>query len=85
MPSTHTLIAVRCIGRTRRPAPASFVFSIGSSATTIGRKRTLDSVTASATSMSVAVFSVEIRITCAGAAHTSTVDSSIQFRLKPNS
>ena len=51
----------------------------------MGRKRTLESVTASATSTSVAVPSVEIRITCAGAAQTSSVDSTIQPRLKPNS
>ena len=54
-------------------------------AATIGRKRTLDSVTASATSTSAEVVNVEIRITCAGAAQTSSVDAAIHQKLKPNS
>ncbi len=57
---------------------------VGRSAATIGRKRTLDNVTASATSSSDAVFSVEIRMTCAGAAQISSVDSAIHHRLKPD-
>ena len=57
----------------------------GRRAATIGRNRTLDSVTASATSSSAAVVSVEIRITCAGAAQTSSVEAAIHQKLKPNS
>ena len=58
---------------------------VGRIAATIGMKRTLDSVTASATSNSAAVDSVETRITCAGAAQISTVDSVIHQKLKPTS
>jgi hypothetical protein len=59
--------------------------STGTSAATIGRKRALDSPTAIATSSSVAVVSVEIRMTCAGAAQITSVERTIQARPKPNS
>ena len=72
MPSTQTLIAVRCIGRSRSRWRTPGRRMIGRIAATIGRKRTLDSVTASATSNSDAVVRVETRMTCAGAAQIST-------------
>ena len=85
MPSTQTLIAVRCIGRRRSRWRTPGRRITGRIAATIGRKRTLDSVTASATSQSDAVVSVETRMTCAGAAQISTVDSAIHQKLKPTS
>ena len=85
MPSTQTLIAVRCIGSTRSRWRVSSRWSMGSSAATIGKSRTLDSETAIVTSRSVAVPSVEIRMTCAGAAQIRSVHSTAQIGLKPNS
>ena len=85
MPSTQTLIAVRCIGRRRSRWRTPGRRITGRIAATIGRKRTLDSVTASATSQSDAVVSVETRMTCAGAAQISIVDSAIHQKLKPTS
>ena len=56
----------------------SFPRSSGSSATTIGNIRIELSDTAIAVPINVApVPSAEIRITCAGAAHTSTVEAAI--------
>ena len=85
MPSTQTLIAVRCIGRMRSRWRTPARRMVGRMAATMGRKRTLDSVTASATSNSAAVDRVETRITCAGAAQISTVDGAIHQKLKPTS
>jgi hypothetical protein len=82
--STQTLIAVRCIGSARSRGRVSSHLSIGSSAATIGSRRTLDSDTAIATSQSVAVPSVEIRMTCAGAAQISSVHRTTQTGLNPN-
>ena len=59
---------------------------IGSIATTIGSSRTAESPTAIATSIRLApVPSVEIRITCAGPAHTSSVHTTVQASENPKS
>jgi hypothetical protein len=60
VPSTQTLITVRCIGRRRSRWRTPGPRITGRIAATIGRKRTLDNVTASATSQSDAVVSVEM-------------------------
>ena len=55
-------------------------------ATTMGSSRTPDRLTAIAISIGAApVPSAEIRMTCAGPAHTSTVDNASHQELKPKS
>ncbi len=71
------LTAVKCAGSSSFQVRVPGRRSIGSIATTIGSSRTLDSPTAIATSIRLAPApSVEIRITCAGPAHTSRVEAS---------
>jgi hypothetical protein len=58
----------------------------GSSEMTMGSRRTLLRPTASAVSTGVAPApSADTRITCAGPAHTSTVEAASHHRLKPKS
>ena len=78
------LTEVKCAGssRSRRRVPGPR--NSGSSATTIGNSRIALNVTAMAASSGAApVPSAEIRITCAGAAHTSIVDSASHQDEKP--
>ena len=66
------------------PWPKSSRFTTGSSATTIGSSRTLDSATATAVSIStVPGPSPVTRMTCAGPAHCNAVDSMAQPTEKP--
>ena len=74
--STHMLTDVKCVGSSRSRSRVRSPRNKGSNATTMGNSRIALSVTASATSSNGAPPpSAEMRITCAGAAHTSTVDS----------
>ena len=84
--STHMLTAVKCAGSTSFQARVSGRRSIGSSPTTIGSSRTLESATAIAASIRLAPApSAEIRITCAGPAHIRIVEASAHHTEKPKS
>ena len=84
--STHMLTAVKCVGSSRSRRRVVGPRSTGMSATTIGNNRTPLRVTARAISNRAApVVTVVIRITCAGAAHTRTVDIASHQALRPKS
>src|SRR4029077_6153604 len=84
--STHMLTAVKCVGSSRSRRRVVGPPSTGMSATTIGNNRTPLRVTARAISNRAApVVTVVIRITCAGAAHTRTVDIASHQELRPKS
>ncbi len=74
--STHTLTAMKCTGTMSCHARVLSRFTSGSSATTMGRSRTLDRHTASVPSSAPAPDpSAVARITCAGPAQINTVES----------
>ena len=84
--STHMLTEVKCVGssRSRRRVPGPR--SSGSSDTTIGNSLIPLRLTATAASGSGAPLpSAEIRISCAGPAHTSTVENASHHETKPKS
>ena len=86
MTSTQTLMEMRCDGRISLRPGMSGVLMIGSSATTIGNSRTLLRQTASAVSIRlVPVPSAVTRMTWAGPAQSSAVDSIAQPTEKPKS
>ncbi len=77
------LTAVKCAGNINCQVRVCGPRRIGISDTTIGSRRTPLKPTATATSISFAPPpSVEIRITCAGPAQTSSVDNVTHSRLK---
>jgi hypothetical protein len=80
------LTAVKCAGSSSFQARVSGRRIIGSIATTIGSSRTPERPTARPASIRLAPApSAEIRITCAGPAQISTVESSAQATEKPKS
>ena len=84
--SIHMLTEVKCVGSRRSAMPLRGRRNKGSSATTIGNSRMALSVTAIATSNADAPVPIaETRITCAGPAHTSTVDSASHQADRPKS
>src|SRR5712672_1411307 len=84
--SIHMLMAVKWAGTMRSRARVAGVFNNGISATTMGRSRMPLKPTASATSSGGAPApSAEIRISWAGAAQISRLDSTIHSSGKPRS
>ena len=84
--STHMLTEVKWVGSSRSRSRVPCPRSIGSSATTMGNSRTPLRLTAIATSIGAApVPSAETRMTCAGPAHTNTVDNASHQALRPKS
>ena len=82
--STQTLTAMKCTGTTSCQGRVSSRFTSGIRDTTIGRKRTLESPTATAVSIStVPGPSPVTSTTCAGPAHCSAVDSIAQPTDRP--
>ena len=84
--STHMLTEVKCVGNSRSRRRVSGRRMSGSKAMTIGNNRMPLRLTASAASTSAEPApSAEIKITCAGAAHTNMDDSASHHDEKPKS